>query len=93
MTQNLDNYNQGNVYMSVSYHVESYEIATFVGQKWVNIDSFILFNLIVISQLLCKFEIFIKTSPTSPFTCKCYDFYLINVLNSIPFLCYHHHLP
>lgn len=102
MRQNFDNYYQDNVYISVSYHVESYEIVIFVGQKWVNIDSFILFSLIVIFQLLCKFEIFIKTSPASPFTCKCYDFspftckcydvYLINVLNSISSLCYHDHL-
>lgn len=30
MRQNLDNYYQGNVYMSVSYYVESYEIVTFI---------------------------------------------------------------
>lgn len=33
--------------MSILYYVESCEILIFVGQKWVNIGSFILFNLIV----------------------------------------------
>lgn len=38
--------------MIVLYYVESYEILIVVGQKWVNIGSFILFNLILISTFL-----------------------------------------